>query len=168
MKTVLPILVLALSAFADEVVTNYVTAHPDFRIVDSKLYNRSKSVLWKDFKARVMTTNAAGVIARTFEEHRIYAPPQRLPVDDLSRIGLFSSLDMPLPLPPRLLSVEEVDGQNILLKNWPSDCGALATGDKIIFRAMRTGVTNCGGESLAVYDYGTPNVVTVVRTNRVK
>jgi hypothetical protein len=160
---------IASTALADEVVTNYYAAHPDWREVDGRLYNRAKSIVWTNLVGRLAGRNGQLVIVETVEEHRVYGPPVRERGDALAEIGALSEAAMhasPISPTPRLISREEVAGPMVVVKNPPPEWVKCANGDRLNFKALRVGVTNVNGQTLAIYDFGKPHIVQVVRTNK--
>jgi hypothetical protein len=154
MKVTIGLVMLCGSCFAQTYVTNYVTAAPHFRRVDGKLYNTQKSVLWLDIKAECLNVTTNGVLLQKFTVNRVYKTD---PVSYGQSIGAYSSQ----PPTRHLISETKIPGQKLILRNYPTNNGA-ASGQVIEATAMRVGSIDYKGETLELWDYGTPNVVPVV------
>jgi hypothetical protein len=133
----------------------------NFRIVNGQLYNRDKSVHWKQQKGEYVGTNDFGVVLMLFEEKDQRAPP---PVDEMARGGNFLGSSMKsTPSPGRLLRKWREYGSMVAVKNLP--IVSAASGDTVSFTAMRVGTAPYGDKVLAVWDCGTRDLVPVVQTN---
>ena len=136
-------------------VTNYVAAHPDLRIVDGKLYNRSKSRLWEDFRGECLQVRKDGVLLQ--EEFRSvghYAPPD---------VGEPQGTDLAptSAAPRRLLWEEKKSARKFFVRNYPRELQP-KVGERISGRAMRFGTIEIDRETFTCLDYGTPHSVPVV------
>lgn len=122
------------NAVRTEVTTNYMTAAPNFRVVDDQLYNVERSSRWYQFEGECMrVTN--GVVIRL---SNVLGP--------VGNAG---------------------PGQWVCIRNYPTNY-LPAIGQKLSGKAMRIGTVNIGTATLELWDYGTPNVVGVLVTNRVE
>jgi hypothetical protein len=146
------------SAVEFQLVTNYVEAHEDFRKVDGKLYNRARSTLWRDVEGDCLATIKSGVIVQEVKIEKIYGPPE---VNSLERIGAVFSRG---PVYRPLLRTDRIPGKKFFVKNYPTNPKPL-TGSTIACRVLPIGTIDFAGETIAAYDYGTPSIVPVVRTN---
>jgi hypothetical protein len=165
MRVPILIAVMANAAIAQ---TNYTVAHPDFREVDGKVYNRAKSILWRDITARYVKTETNGtVVLRLFEVQNTYAPPERLNRRDLARSGLFNSAPTPIPIPRRVVSSKEIPGKHVIVRNFQC-AGKPVPGDKVSIRALPVGEADWGGDTVGVYDCGKPHIVPVAEPARAK
>ncbi len=129
-------LAVAMSA-AGQAVTNYVQSDPDFRRVDGKLYNRAKSALWGFVDGRVIKVLPDGIIVEM---------ERRLPLG-----SPYNSADIP--------------GRRLFIRNYPARPPVAEDEYIPAIRVMSIGTVEIGGATLRAYDYGTPNIVAVVRTN---
>lgn len=161
---VLTMLVLGthISTAQSQVTTNLVEAHPDFRRVDGKLYNRKLSTLWRDVAGNFVKTKGDGIILQAFEERKIHGPGVSVMAPNA---GLFMNTNFIPPYSP-VIGVERVKGGRIFVKNYPTSPKPV-TGSEIRCRALPVGTLDFEGETIAAYDYGSPNVVAVVKTNHV-
>lgn len=125
-------------AKAQVAATNLITAAPNFREVDGKLYNIEKSVLWMDFSGRVY-----GVASNIIIIGRGY----------IGRLDSHESL---------VEGVNLVQGRKVAIRNCTN---GIAVGDQIKGRAMKVGVWDNSGSVLQLWDCGLPHRVAVLKTN---
>jgi hypothetical protein len=140
---------------AQSYVTNYVQADPSFRRVNGQLYNIQKSILWTNIEAECINTTGDLVVLQTFKIRRVY---ENRPLSYEQSTGQMYSGGPPLR---RLKSETKEPGQKLLIKNYPS--ASAAAGQQIKVRAMRAGTAQYQGQTLELWDCGTPNIVPVVR-----
>jgi len=143
-----------------DIVTNYVQAHPDFRLVDGKLYNRAKSLLWKDISGTFVCTNRGGVVVQTWKVEPVFGAGTgtEIHTDGINSYRV---------VVPRKIKTGEskTPGPKIFIRNYPLQ-PAPVTGAAIACRALPIENVEFQTEILAAYDFGTPNIVPVVTTNR--
>jgi len=113
--------------------------------VEGKVYNISRSVLWKRFDGECLTVFSDGIILQEIKVNRVY---QTDPVSDAQRHGAYGA-------PPRrhLVSETREPGKRLSLRNCPSSLRP-TTGKQIQGLAMQTGVFQHGNETLEQWDYG--------------
>jgi hypothetical protein len=134
-------------------VTNYVVAHPDFREVDGKLYNRARSKLWKHITGTVQIETQGGLFMVGITDSAFN--------DAVQYKGDRNSIEFRLVQAWLLSGPKDMNGTTpFFLKNYP---GHPLTGDKIDCLALPVGRTNINSETLAVYDFGKPHIVAVPR-----
>jgi len=157
MKTaVIAITLISTACLAQTYVTNYVKADPSFRIVDSKLYNIQRSVLWEDFKGECLNVLTNGVVLQKFEVKKVYKT-EKSTANDLQSIGAYRSS---IPPTRHLISETKTMGQKFIVRNYPTQ--SAATGQVLEGKALRVGTMEYRGATLELWDFGTPNIVPVV------
>ncbi|HZT22920.1 MAG TPA: hypothetical protein VFB55_08440 [Verrucomicrobiae bacterium] len=141
------------------VTTNYVTAVNWFREVNGQLYNTKASMLWREFDGKVLKVETNGIVVSILTP--VYGRMDESPgwIEHGELMGLNPS--------QRVLLRYDESGKVIFLKNYPSNLEPAVT-QVISFRAMRVGTINDSGNTLELWDYGTPHRVAVVSTNYVK
>ena len=141
--------------------TNLITAAPSFREVNGKLYNSERSVLWTNFQGECLKVLPNGILIQTFTTEPVYEASTRS-IDSHNYLGqVTSSRIVPTTVQT---GTKEVPSLKFFLCNYPTNKNP-ADGETISFRALRTGTIDCNGETLELWDYGTPHVVMVVTTN---
>lgn len=160
MQNILIILLLGcLGAFAQQptVVTNIVTAHPTYRIVNERLYNTDLSTNFATLEGQCVKVLTNGVIVQRIEIRQTY-----LEVATNTAQALAALAGAPAPL----VKEELVPGKKFFIRNYP-DQPLAVIGSPVVARAMRDGVFSYESEIMELWDYGTPNKVVVVVTNGV-
>lgn len=164
-KTALVILALlgTVSALAQTntpvLITNMVTAHPDFRRVNGQLYNIRKSRLWRPISGKCAGVSSEGIKLQTYTTNKVleqwYARPSGGSSVYSGEGGVRHQ---------RLVSGGRIPDKRIFIKNYSTGYHA-AEGQEIAALLMQTGTVEVDGETLELWDFGTPNVVSVVTTN---
>lgn len=139
--------------------TNFVEAAPNFRKVNGKLYNTSRSVLWQDYKGDILNVDTNGMLLSTFTEKPVYqAASTSVPIIGPRK----ETLGYRQEVTKVQVDTKKVDGPKCFLRNYPN----ALPGQTITFRAMRAGTSSYSGSVIDVLDCGVPNVAAVVTTNR--
>ena len=137
-------------------VTNVVTAHPAFRIVNGQLYNTGLSTNFATISGQCMAVLTNGIIVQQFEVKQTLAYPT-----NAAELGIaFSNRSA------QLVKEEHIPGKKFFIRNYP-DQPLAVVGSPILARAMRDGVLTYESGVIEQWDYGTPNKVAVVTTNAV-
>jgi hypothetical protein len=154
---------IASPQFKTVLVTNQIEAIPTFREVDGRLYNTERSVLWTNFQGECLEIATNTIIISTFTMEPIY---QAATTTEYVPTGEFSP-DKPVLVATKIkVGENKVLGRKIVLQNYPANLYA-AVGETISFRAMKVGTSSYKDETLELWDYGTPHIVTVIKTNLV-
>jgi len=141
--------------------TNFITAAQSFREVNGKLYNSERSILWTNFQGECLKVLTNGLVISTFTMEPVY------------QMGTTTRFIPGVPgapgrheIVPEKVQVGEnkVLGRKIILQNYPAGLFP-AVGQSITFRSIRVGTSDFNGDTLELWDYGTPHVVMVVTTN---
>lgn len=141
--------------------TNFITAAKSFREVNGKLYNSERSILWTNFQGECLKVSASGLAISTFTMEPVY------------QMGTTTRFVPGVPGAPGRHEVDskkfivgenKVPGRKIVLRNYPAELFP-AVGQSITFRAMLVGTSDFNGDTLELWDYGTPHVVMVMTTN---
>ena len=148
------------------VVTNMITAHPDFRIVNGQLYNTKLSLLWTNLELQfVSRTNGTALAKKIIREpiyEDVYLPPLKTPSS-----GLGERYAVPGVNSGSWEKVQKGEtkktGPTIALRNFVNY--ELTTEAEFKIRAMRVGAQTNGNFTIEVWDCGTPNSARVVTTN---
>lgn len=155
-------LAITLPCLAQSYVTNYVAADPAFRRVGGQLYNTEKSVLWMPFEGDCVKVLTNGVIIQKFTMKQVYETI-RPRVTANQSIGAYSGASAPVR---RVVSEEKVPGQKVFIRNYPKS-RAPVTGRVLTGKAIRMGTYEYNGDTLELWDYGTPNIAPVIsRTDK--
>jgi hypothetical protein len=157
MKYVFAILLMnGIGVFAQQpkVATNTITAHPAFRIVNGQLYNTDLSTNFATLEGQCIAVLTNGVIVQRIEVQQTY---QAVPTNVAQLAGIAKS-------PVQLVKEERVPGKKFFIRNYP-DRPLATIGSPVVARAMRDGVFSYESEIMELWDYGTPNTVSVVTTN---
>ncbi len=144
-------------------VTNYVQAVPWFREVKGKLYNTDRSLLWQKIEGKCLKVLPAGLLIQGYTNEPVFESSTRsIPSHNyLGRVT--SSRIVPTTIQ---VGTREIPTLKCFLNNYPKHLSP-AAGQKISFRALRTGTIDYKGETLELWDYGTPHMVAVIKTNQV-
>lgn len=153
------LVVFAASATAQ---TNWITAHPDFRVVDGQLYNVAKSRKWtgdKQLEIFKLGPTNGWVFAYDISE---YDAPR--PLTDGERIvrEMRRPVFIPgvstgsLPPGPPLHRVRQTNGVALVGKT------TKLVGETITAPVFIRGETNIDGRRVAIYDLGEPHRVPVL------
>jgi hypothetical protein len=146
---------------APTISTNWITAAENFREVNGQLYNTERSVLWTGFQGECLEVLTNAIAISTFTIEPIY---QAATTTEYVPTGEFSP-DKPVLVATKVqVGEKKVPGRKIILHNYPANLYA-AAGQTISFRAIKVGTSNYKGDTLELWDYGTPHVVMVVTTN---
>lgn len=118
---------------------------PLYRVVEGKVYDISRSVLWKQFDGECLTVLSDGIILQEMKVNRIYKTD---PVPYNQSIGAYGA-------PPRrhLVSETREPGKKFFVRNYPSSLMP-TTGKRIQGLAIQTGVFQHSNETLERWDYG--------------
>lgn len=118
---------------------------PVYRVVEGKVYDISRSVLWKQFDGECLTVLSDGIILQEIKVNRVY---QTDPVSDAQRHGAYGA-------PPRrhLISETREPGKKFFVRNYPSFLTP-TTGKRIQGLAIQIGVFQHRTETLEQWDYG--------------
>jgi hypothetical protein len=118
---------------------------PVYRVVEGKVYDISRSVLWKQFNGECLTVLSDGIILQEIKVNRVY---QTDPVSDAQRAGAYGA-------PPRrhLVSETREPGKKFFVRKYPSSLMP-TTGKRIQGLAIQTGVFQHRTETLEQWDYG--------------
>jgi len=138
------------------VTTNIVTAHPAFRIVNGQLYNTELSTNFATLAGRCIAVLSNGVIAQRIEIQTYQEPATNAAQVALALAGT----------PAPVIQTEYVPGKKFFIRNYP-DQPLAEIGSPVLVRAMRDGIFNYESEIMELWEYGTPNQVSVVSTNGV-
>lgn len=161
MKATVAILLLGCAAAIAQqttFVTNVVTAHPSFRIVNGRLYNTEKSLLFTNLAGQCVAVFSNGIVVQQMEIRHVYTNVNVEPPELANALGF-----QPVK---RLISEEIVRGKKVFIRHYP-DRPLAMVGNKIIARAMRDGTFNYESEIIELWDYGEPNQVLLVKTNNI-
>jgi head-tail adaptor len=140
------------------VTTNHVTSVDWFRDVKGQLYNTKISSLWCQFNGECINVDSNGIIVS------ISGNVFRNTGESLDK----SFNGQKFAGQGQLVKLEaNRDGQIIFLQNYPTNLLPAVTG-KISFQAMRMGTISYNGQTLELWDYGTPHKAAVVSTNYLK
>jgi len=154
---------IASPQFKIVLVTNRIEAAPTFREVGGQLYNIKRSVLWTNFQGECLEIETNAIVISTFTMEPIY---QAATTTEYVPTGEFSP-DKPVLVATKIkVGENKVLGRKIILQNYPANLYA-AIGEPISFRAIKIGTSNYKGEILELWDYGTPHIVTMIKTNLV-
>ena len=118
---------------------------PVYRVVEGKVYDISRSVLWKQFDGECLTVISDGIILQEMKVHRVYETD---PGNYNQSIGAYRA-----PPARHLVSETREPGKRFFVRNYPSSLMP-TTGKKIEGLAMQTGVFQHGSETLEQWDYG--------------
>ncbi|HUZ06562.1 MAG TPA: hypothetical protein VMV89_03655 [Candidatus Paceibacterota bacterium] len=141
--------------------TNLVTAAENFREVNGKLYNSGRSVLWKNYQGECLKVLTNGILVQTFTIEPVFeATTTSRPIENYMG-GITGYRQVPTTVQT---GTKEVPSLKFFLRNYPANKNP-ADGETISFRALRTGTIDYNGETLELWDYGTPHVAMVVTTN---
>src|ERR1035437_6888549 len=118
---------------------------PVYRVVEGKVYDISRSVLWKQFDGECLTVLSDGIILQEMKVNRIYKTD---PVPYNQSIGAYGA-------PPRrhLVSETREPGKKFFVRNYPSSLMP-TTGKRIQGLAIQTGVFQHRTETLEQWDFG--------------
>jgi hypothetical protein len=139
------------------VTTNWVTASSEFREIDGKLYNTSKSAKFQSFKGRCVEVLTNGILFQKVTVKSHY----RIRSDGANRTGNFLGQGSG-PAPMVKVGEETIVGESVFVRNFIGT----HSGAEVSFRAMLVGKTKIDGETFEAYDYGLPHIVPVLVTNR--
>lgn len=155
---VLILLLSCIGAFAQQpgTATNVITAHPAFRIVNGQLYNTDVSTNFATLEGRCVAVLTNGVVVQQFQLKQTVTYPT-----NAAELGVALSNRS-----AQLVKEEYVPGKKFFLRNYP-DQPLAVVGSPVVTRAMRDGVFTYESEVIELWDYGTPNKVTVVTTNSI-
>jgi len=141
--------------------TNFVTAVLWFREVNGQLYNTEQSVLFKNMNANIAAVLNDSIVVNTFTMQPVYEASTTSREVDNYMGGVVGYRQVPTRV---YVGDDKVSGRTIILRNYPSNLSP-AVGQEISFHAIRVGTTNYNGQTLELWDYGTPHVVALVTTN---
>jgi hypothetical protein len=142
--------------------TNQITAAENFREVNGKLYNSDRSVLWTNFQADCLRVSTKELLLSTFTMNPVY---DVVATTKIVHRGIYDDIGEPRLVPEQVkVGDQKVSGKKIILQNYPPELFP-AVGQVLNFRAMRIGTSSSYGDTLELWDYGTPHVVMVLTTN---
>lgn len=118
---------------------------PIYRVVEGKVYDASRSVLWKHFDGECLTVLSDGIILQEMKVKRVYKTG---PVPYNQSIGAYGA-----PPARHLVSETREPGKRFFLRNYPSSLMP-TTGKQIQGLAMQTGVFQHSNQTLEQWDYG--------------
>jgi hypothetical protein len=149
-------------ATAQVITTNIVTAAPNFRVVAGQLYNINRSKNWGREHGRVQQVTNGMILLRHEDEKAARGRGISWNTGDAySRMGLGAGGSEKY-IPGPIISRETVLGSFFYVTNYPVP---LESGDWLAVDVMKVRqITNHIG-IVAVYDYGVPHVVSLVKTN---
>jgi hypothetical protein len=141
--------------------TNLITAAADFREVNGKLYNTSRSILFHNLSGNCLNVLNETLLIQTFT----LEPIEQAVVEQHPSQGLYGFTGRYHSETTMVQTgTKETPGPTIVLINYPINLEP-AVGMKLNFRAIQTGVTNYDGQQLELWNYGTPHIVAVIKTN---
>jgi hypothetical protein len=146
---------------AQTVITNWVTAAPEFREVNGQLYNTEKSVRFVDLSGKCTSLFTNGFLLQQTGTRTIYQT-YRTGSSDSSRYGNFLGGGSRPAFASRKVGDEEILLDVVFVRNYPASLGR---GSRIDCRAMPVGKVEYRGETYSAYDYGLPHVVPILVTN---
>lgn len=121
---------------------------PVYRVVEGKVYDISRSVLWKQFDGECLTVLSDGIILQEIKVNRVYKTD---PVPYNQSIGAYGA-----PPARKLVSETREPGRRFFLRNYPSSLMP-TTGKRIQGLAIQTGVFQYRTETLEQWDFGVDN-----------
>jgi len=136
--------------------SNIITALPAFRIVNGQLYNTDLSTNFATLQGHCLVVLTNGVIVQQFHLKQTATYPT-------------NAAELAVALanrPIQVIKEEIVPGKKFFIRNYP-DKPLPVAGSPISARAMRDGVYTYGSEVMELWDYGTPNMAVVMKTNNV-
>ncbi len=119
-------------------------APPVYRVVEGKVYDVSRSVLWKHFDGDCLTVLSNGIILQEMKVNKVYMTG---PVNHLQSQGAWA------PAGGSVASETRHPGKRFFLRNYPPSLWP-TTGKRIEGLAMQTGVFQHSNETLEQWDYG--------------
>lgn len=158
-KQILKILftiVFAHCVFAQTITTNWATTAPNIRQVGGKFYNVDRSVLFSDFDGKIQQVVNGGIIIHEYETQPIY---QTESYGGVTTGNFLSGGTRQIKIGENVLK-----DRNIFISNYPVNL-MNASSERLRGRAMRMGVTNISGETIAFYDYGKRGINPIYKTN---
>jgi hypothetical protein len=135
-------------------VTNWITAAPNFREVDGKLYNVEKSKLFHEFHGKCEGVSSNSIAVTPIQDKSV------TPVTAANNPAFVTFLE----------GKGFWDGQTIIVRNYPTN-NLPAKGVDVGGYAMKVGTIELKSGVYELWDYGTPHrvaQVTGVATNSVK
>ncbi|MGN6556300.1 MAG: hypothetical protein ACTHLW_21525 [Verrucomicrobiota bacterium] len=142
----------ALIAQAEQ--TNWITAAPNFREVDGKLYNVDRSSHFSTFSGDCLKVLSNAVLVQTFTLKPIYQAATRTEI----RNDTVNSFRANVPYKQHVGDEKEL-GPIVVIENYPVSKTGPAVGQELNGRAMKIGTKEQDGQILERWDYGTPHRV---------
>ena len=136
--------------------TNVVTAHPAFRVVNGQLYNTDLSTNFVTLEGQCVAVLTNGVVLQQFQVKQTVTYPT-----NAAELGVALSNRS-----AQLIKEEYVPTKKFFIRNYPNQ-PLVSVGSPIVARAMRDGILIYESEVIELWDYGTPNKVTMVTTNSI-
>src|SRR5882724_4071917 len=127
---------------------------PVFRVVNGQPYNTQKSVLWKHFEAECKGVLTNGIKLEEVKYQRIYARESTstdLGGNFLGSTGMSDNR--------RLVSQTRIPGKIFFVRNYPASLSP-TDGKTIRGLAIQVGTIQIDGQTIELWDYGTPYVPT--------
>jgi hypothetical protein len=124
--------------------TNRVKAAPNFREVNGQLYNNTRSKQWEKIDGKIVTVLSNAIVFQQITR-----------VPDTYGQNIYGTRTV--------TSFKETPGLKLVVRNYPTKNAAV--GELMWVKVMRVGTTNYNGDTLELWDYGTPHIAMVVTTN---